>query len=219
MAWPSNKTPLQPQPLLFWLALDVWEYGTGNIGNDGVHQIDLGRWALGLKAPKAVSCSGTKLRSKGDAQETPDTMVVTWEYDDLLYVFEQRDFTSYRMQGHRLDNDSIFYGEEDYLMIDRDGFRVFYKNEQGPSFQRRGTDTPRHYQNFIDCVKPRRWEDLVADIEDAHYSSLLCHLGNISYRTGRRLTFDPQTETFPGDNEANRYLGCEYRQGYELPQI
>jgi predicted dehydrogenase len=56
-----------------------WEYGTGDIGNDGVHQIDLGRWALGLKAPRAVSCSGAKLGSRGDAQETPDTMVVTWE--------------------------------------------------------------------------------------------------------------------------------------------
>ncbi len=197
----------------------MWEYGTGDIGNDGIHQIDLGRWALGLKSPKAVFCSGAKLGSKGDAQETPDTMVVTWEYDDLLYVFEQRDFTPYRMQGHRLDNDNIFYGDKGYLMIDRDGFRVFYKNERGPSFQRRWIDTPRHYQNFIDCVKTRRREDLIADIEDAHYSSLLCHLGNISYRTGRRLTFDPQTETFLGDDEANRYLGREYRQGFELPQI
>ena len=123
----------------------LWEYGTGDLGNDGVHQIDLGRWALGLGAPKAVSCSGAKLGSKGDAQETPDTMVVTWEYDDLLYVFEQRDFTPYRMQGHRLDNDNVFFGETGYLMIDRDGYRVFYKdNEPGPSFEKTWTDTPRH---------------------------------------------------------------------------
>jgi predicted dehydrogenase len=197
-----------------------WEYGTGDIGNDGVHQIDLGRWALGLKAPKAVSCSGAKLGSRGDAQETPDTMVVTWEYDDLLYVFEQRDFTPYRMQGHRYDNDNIFFGEDGYLMIDRDGYRVFYKGgEPGPSAGEPWSDSAVHYQNFIDCVKSRKAEELIADIEEGHYSAMLCHLGNIAYRTGRRLTFDGQTEIFPGDDEANRYLAREYRRGFELPAI
>jgi predicted dehydrogenase len=197
-----------------------WDYGTGDIGNDGVHQIDLGRWALGLGAPKAVSCSGAKLGSRGDAQETPDTMVVTWEYDDLLYVFEQRDFTPYRMQGHRLDNDNIFYGDAGYLMVDRDGYRVFFpNNEPGPSYEKTWSDTPRHYQNFIDCIKSGRREDLIADIHEGHLSALLCHLGNISYRTGRRLEFHPETETFPGDDEANGYLGREYRKGFELPKI
>ncbi len=196
-----------------------WDYGTGDLGNDGVHQIDIGRWALGLKAPNAVTCSGAKLGSKGDAQETPDTMVVTWEYDDLLYVFEQRDFTPYRMQGHQVDNDNIIYGDKGYMMIDRNGYRVFYKNERGPSFQKPWSDSPAHYQNFIDCVKSRKSAALLADIEEGHYSAMLCHLGNIAYRTGRRLTFDGKTETFIGDDEANRYLTREYRKGYELPTV
>lgn len=197
----------------------MWDFGTGDMGNDGVHQVDLGRWALGLKAPNAVSCSGAKLGSKGDAQQTPDTLVVTWEYDDLLYVFEQRDFTPYRMQGHRLDNDNIIYGDTGYMMIDRNGYRVFYKGERGPQFEQSWTDTPAHYQNFIDCVKSRQVDNLIADIEEGHYSSMLCHLGNIAYRTGRRLVFDPQTETFPHDEEANNYLGREYRKGYELAKV
>ncbi len=197
----------------------MWEYGTGDIGNDGVHQIDLGRWALGLKAPKAVSCSAAKLGSKGDAQETPDAMVVTWEYEDLLYVFEQRDFTPYRMQGHRHDNDNIFYGEKGYMMVDRDGYRVIFKNDRGPQFQQKWADGHAHYQNFIDCVKTRRQDGLIADIEEGHYSAMLCHLGNIAYRTGRRLEFDAETETFPHDDEANRYLGRDYRKGFELPRV
>jgi predicted dehydrogenase len=197
----------------------LWDFGTGDIGNDGVHQIDLGRWALDLQAPRAVSCSAAKLGSKGDAQQTPDTMVVTWEYDDLLYVYEQRDFTPYRLQGHRHDNDNIFFGETGYLMIDRDGYRVFHRNERGPSFQQTWQDGPGHYQNFIDCVRSRHSADLIADIEEGHYSSLLCHLGNIAYRTGRRLEFDPQTETFPHDCEANAFLEREYRAGYELPAV
>ena len=193
------------------------EYGTGDIGNDGVHQIDLGRWALGLKSPKAVSCSGAKLGWQGGAQEFPDAMVVTWEYDDFLYVFEQRDFTPYRMTGHRLDNDNIFYGDEGFMMIDRDGYRVFYRDQKGPSSQRKWVDQGRHYQNFIDCVKSRKHEDLIADIEEGHYSSLLCHLGNIAYFTGRRLEFDPRSETFPSDTQANELLHRQYREGFELP--
>lgn len=197
-----------------------WDFGTGDIGNDGVHQLDIGRWGAGLKAPKAVSCSAAKLGSRGDAQETPDTMVVTYEYDDLLYVYEQRDFTPYRQLGHRIDNDNIFFGDEGYLMIDRDGYRVFHKKgEKGPEFQKSFEDTPRHYQNFIDCVKHRRHEELIADVEEGHYSALLAHLGNISYRAGRRLAFDTASETFPHDEQANELLSREYRRGYELPTV
>ena len=197
----------------------MWDYGTGDLGNDGVHQIDLGRWALGLKAPNAVSCSAAKLGSQGDAQQTPDTMVVTWEYDDLLFVYEQRDFTPYRMPGHRHDNDNIIFGDKGYMIIDRDGYQVYFRKEQGPSFSHRWSDPITHYQNFIDCVRSRKQDELIADIEEGHYSSLLCHLGNISYRTGRRLEFDAETETFPGDDAANALLGREYRSGYELPKI
>tara|TARA_R110002111_G_scaffold257026_1_gene324937 strand:- start:77269 stop:78555 length:1287 start_codon:yes stop_codon:yes gene_type:complete len=196
-----------------------WDFGTGDIGNDGVHQIDIGRWGMNLKAPNAVSCSGAKLGSKGDAQETPDTMVVTWEYDDLLYVYEQRDFTPYRMQAHRNDNDNIFYGDKGFMMVDRNGYRIFYKHERGPAFEQKWQDTPTHYQNFIDCVKSRNSQNLLAEIEEGHYSALLSHLGNISYRTGRRLVFDPKTETFPEDKDANQYLTRNYRDGYELPQV
>jgi predicted dehydrogenase len=198
----------------------TWEYGTGDIGNDGIHQIDIGRWALGLKAPKAVSCSAAKLGSRGDAQDTPDTMVVTWEYDDLLYVFEQRDFTPYRMPGHRIDNDNIFYGSDGFLMIDRNGYRVFHKKgHPGPSFESKSPEPMTHYQNFIDCVKHRRSDELIADIEEGHHSAMLCHLANIAYRTGRRLTFDPAIERFPNDSDANTLLGRTYRAGFELPKV
>ena len=196
----------------------MYDFGTGEIGNDGVHQIDLGRWAMGLQAPKAVTCSAAKLGSKGDAQEFPDTMNVTWEYEDLLFVFEQRLFTPYRMRDHRVDNDNIFFGDEGYMMIDRDGYRVFYKEKRGPAKNVKWKEDFAHYQNFIDCVKSRRREDLVADIEEGHTSALLCHLGNIAYRTGRRLEFNAETETF-SDPEANQYLGREYRKGFELPKV
>ncbi len=215
---PAPKRPFNPNRFhsgWHW----HWDYGTGDIGNDGVHQIDIGRWALGLGAPNAVSCSAAKLGSRGDAQETPDTMVVTWEYDGLLFVFEQRDFTPYRMPGHRFDNDNIFYGDKGFLMIDRHGYRFFIGNEPGPSSEPKWNDPGTHYQNFIDCVRSRKREELIADIEEGHQSALLCHLGNIAYRTGRRLRFDAKTETFVGDDEADQFLGREYREGYRLPVV
>ena len=74
-----------------------------------------------------------------------------------------------------------------------------------------------HMGNFFDCIESRQLP--VSDVESQHRSVSTCHLGNISYRTGRRLQFDPETETFPGDDEANSYLGREYRKGFELPKI
>ena len=198
----------------------LWDYGTGDLGNDGVHQVDIGRWALNLGAPNAVSCSGAKLGWKGDAHEVPDAMVVTWEYDDLLYVFEQRDFTPYRMQAHMNDNDNIIYGDDGYMMVDRDGYRIFHRRgKPGKKFYKKWSDDGGHYRNFIACVRNRKQEELNADILEGHYSSMLCHLGNIAYRTGKRLEFDPETETFTNDKSANQYLSREYRKGYELPKV
>jgi len=198
----------------------LWDYGTGDLGNDGVHQVDIGRWALNLGAPKAVSCSGAKLGWAGDAHEVPDAMVVTWEYDDLLYVFEQRDFTPYRMQTHMNDNDNIIFGDQGYMMIDRDGYRIFHeRGKPGKSFYKKWSDDGGHYRNFIDCVKSRKQDELNADILEGHYSAMLCHLGNIAYRTGKRLEFDAKTETFTNDKAANDLLGREYRKGYELPRV
>ncbi len=74
-----------------------------------------------------------------------------------------------------------------------------------------------HFQNFIDCVRSRKVEDLYCDILEGHMSATLCHLANISYRTGRKLVFDPETERFKGDAEANRYLTREYRKPFVVP--
>ena len=74
-----------------------------------------------------------------------------------------------------------------------------------------------HFQNFIDCVRSRKREDLACEIEEGHMSTSLCHLANIAFRTGRKVTFDPQTETFPGDPEANRLLTRTYREPFVVP--
>jgi hypothetical protein len=105
-------------------------------------------------------------------------------------------------------------------MIDRDGYRFFHeRGKPGKSFEQKWNDPSTHYQNFVECVKHRQSGKLIADIEEGHYSALLCHLGNIAARTSRRLVFDARSETFPGDEEANGLLGRDYRKGFELPRL
>ncbi len=191
-----------------------WDYGTGDIGNDGIHQIDIARWGLGVGMPKAVSCSGTQLFYDDD-HETPDTQIATFEYDDVYLMFEMRLWTPYPLEGH--DNGDVFYGDKGTLSIGRRGWQVTFKDGKAGPGGPRGQF--RHAENFIKAVRSRKTGDLNADVEVAHQSATLCHMANIAMRVGRRLTFDPDRECFINDAEANAYLTKQYRKGYELPVL
>ena len=191
-----------------------WDYGTGDTGNDGVHQIDIARWGLGVELPKAVTCSGGQLFYDDDHQ-TPDTQVATFEYEDVYLMYEMRLWTPYPHEGH--DNGNVFYGDKGTVSIGRRGWRVTLKNgKEGPGGDRDGQSHPA---NLIKAVRSRKTEDLNAAVDQGHYSAALCHLANISMRVGRRLRFDTKNEKFIGDDQANTYLTKEYRKGFELPKV
>ena len=191
-----------------------WDYGTGDMGNDGVHQIDIARWGLGVKLPNAVTCSGGQLFYDDDHQ-TPDTQVATFEYDDVYLMYEMRLWSPYSLEGH--DNGNIFYGDNGTVSIGRKGWQVTFKDgSKGPGGPR-SDDT--HTLNFINAVRSRKVSDLNADVEVGHYSATLCHMANIAMRTGRRLKFDAARERFIDDAQANKYLTKQYRRGYELPAL
>jgi len=192
-----------------------WDYGCGDIGNDGIHQVDQARWGLGVGLPNAVSASGGQLFYDDD-HETPDTQVVTYEYDDCYLLYEMRLWTDYPLEGH--DNGVIFYGDNGKLEIGRKGCDVILK---GGETKHLGTydDIKDHFRNFLDCVKAGTPEGLNGPIAEAAPSAALCHLGNIATRVGRRLRLDPQTGQCIDDPEANKLFTREYRKGYELPQV
>jgi predicted dehydrogenase len=191
-----------------------WDYGTGDTGNDGIHQIDIARWALGVELPGAVSCSGGQLWYDDD-HETPDTQIATFEYDGVYLVYEMRLWTPYPHEGH--ENGNIFYGDNGKVSIGRDGWQVTFKDgKRGPGGDR-GDDS--HIENFIKAVRSRKISDLNADVEVGHHSAALCHMANIAMRVGRRLKFDSKREQFIDDAEANTYLTKHYRKGYELPTL
>ncbi|MEM7232581.1 MAG: Gfo/Idh/MocA family oxidoreductase [Planctomycetota bacterium] len=189
-----------------------WDYGNGDLGNQGVHQIDLARWGLGVGLPKRVNGSGGHFLFEDD-QETPNVLVSTFEYPDekKFLSFEVRPWMTNDEGGAQVG--VIFYGSEGYMVIPTySKYETFLgqKKERGP----RGNAGGNHYENFVNAVRAKDPSRLTAEIEEGHLSSSLCHLGNISYRLGRRLDFDPGAETFGNDAEANALLTREYRKPY-----
>lgn len=192
-----------------------WDYGTGDMGNDGIHQIDVARWGLGVGFPNAVSASGGQLFYDDD-HETPDTQVVTFEYPGKYLIYEMRLWTDYALEGH--DNGTVFYGDKGILEVGRNGCEVTLKGEAKRKIGE-GSDFERNIRNFVECVQAGTPDKLNSPIGEGVISATLCHLGNIATRLGARLTFDAATRTCPGNDAANALLSRDYRKGYELPEV
>ena len=193
-----------------------WNFGTGDMGNDGAHQIDQARWALGVDLPKRVSGSGAKYYFTDD-QQTPDSMNLTFDYGSKGLVWEMRIWHDYGLEG--IDNGVAVYGTEGFLHIGRWnrkwGYRVFDKAGKMVEEQQDGKED-FHMQNFIDCIISRKRPN--CDIEIGHISSAHCHLGNIVHRTGRNLNFNAANESIPNDAEANAMLRRKYRNHWAAPK-
>ena len=203
-----------------------FDYGTGDLGNDGVHRLDLARCALEAAVaaqnepppglPKRVSSLGGKYYFD-DAQEWPDTLMVTYDYSGYVLTYEMRIWSPYPLHGHAEgagvfgDNGWIIIGNRDWAAYDTKGKEV--------ASDRGGDDLAAHVRNFIECTRTR--QKPAADLETiGHPTSLLCHLGNAAWRAGRTLRFDPQTYTIQDDEDANQYLTRpEYRKPWLLPKI
>jgi predicted dehydrogenase len=194
-----------------------WNFGTGDIGNDGAHQIDQARWALGVGAPVKASGMGAKIFFDDD-QQTPDTMNITYEYgDNRVLIWEMRIWNPYGLENN--DNAMSIYGTDGMMQVgewdrksgfkvfDRDGKLVLHEVEK---------EGDRHLENFVECVRSRQRPS--ADIEIGHISTLHCHLGNIVARTGRNVKFDPKTEAILGDAEANALTRRTYREHWGTPK-
>jgi predicted dehydrogenase len=222
---PAPKRPFNPRRFhgsWRWF----FDYGAGDLGNDGVHLLDFARWGLETAVaaegnqlatvPPVISAHGGKYYFD-DAQEWPDTMMVTYDYSGYLLTYELRIWTPYRMHGEA--EGAAIYGDNGYVTLGHDGFRAFDAEGKQVAEQRSGHDNVGHAQNFLDCMRSR--ERPVADLETVgHPSSLLCHLGNAAWRAGHTLKFDAENYTFIGDDEANQFLTRpEYRKPWLLPAI
>ncbi len=207
---PAPERPYNPGRIRRWHAFH--DYGNGEIGDDGIHDIDLARWGLGVTThPVRIFAHGSRVKLRGES-EYPDNMVVVFEYDGgKSLIYENRNFAPYGERG--FDNANVFYGTEGYMVFSRRGaFQTYLgaREEQGPG-GRGGAGNEQHVANFFDTIRSGGAGTNNADAEVAHLTCALAHLGEIAYRTGRALHFDPKNETILGDEDANARLTKTYR--------
>jgi predicted dehydrogenase len=191
-----------------------WDYGTGELGNNGIHYLDVARMIVPeLDAPARVS-SGGGINFYTDDRETPDTHVATFEFPRTTMVWEHRIWSRTGAEGS--SGGLVIYGERGTMILTREGWRIVDAANGATDERVSAPIESPHLRNFIDCVKDRS-RRCPADIEEGHLSTRLCHLGNIALRVGRTLHFDAQTESIRNDPEANRLLGRSYRAPFTVP--
>ncbi len=191
-----------------------WHWGNGELGNNGVHMIDLCRWGLGVDYPIRVTSAGGRYRYEDD-QETPDTHVVSFDFEGRRSITWEG-LSCNRMPAVGRSADVVFFGDKGSLVIQGTGYTVH--DPAGKEIRRvAGTASDAtHIANFLDAIKNNT--PLNSEIEGAYHSTLLCHLGNIAHRTGRSLRCNPQNGHVLNDKEAMTYWSREYEKGWE-PQV
>jgi len=180
----------------------MWEYGNGDLGNQGIHQMDVGRWGLGVdNVGESVVSYGGRLGYE-DAGETANTQISIHQFGDKRLVFEVRGLKTGDLKGAKVGN--IFYGTDGYLvMTDYSEGAAFDPDGKLIEAFKGGGD---HFGNFLEAVRARDAKKLNADVLEGHLSSALCHLGNISYRLGEAVPANELKERLGADDEAQETL-------------
>ena len=180
-----------------------WDYGNGDIGNQGVHQMDIARWALGKGLPSSVTALGGRFGYKDDGQ-TPNTQVSVFDYGDSKLLFEVRGLPTSPLMGILVGN--IVYGTEGFLAFTGDyGTAVAFDNRGQKVKTFHGASN--HFSNFISAVQSRSQEDLNCPILEGHLSSALCHLANVSYRLGKDQPFPVRSQQVMEDMDLAEAFG------------
>ncbi|HEY1794311.1 MAG TPA: Gfo/Idh/MocA family oxidoreductase [Opitutaceae bacterium] len=202
-----------------------WHWGTGEALNNGTHEVDVARWALGVDFASKVSSTGGRYQFKDDWQ-TPDTQVIGWEFDGQKSIsWEGRSCNGFPTEG--LSRGVMIYGTEGSALLENDNFTVFDSNKKKvrsltTATEAEGTNTRSangitldrtHFRNFIDSVRGEA--KLNSPISEGHKSVVMLHLGNISQRVGRSLRCQASDGHIVGDHEAMKLWRRTYEPGWE----
>jgi predicted dehydrogenase len=186
-----------------------WHWGNGELGNNGVHIIDLCRWALQADYPTRVTSSGGRYRFDDD-QETPDTHVVSYEFEGRKQVTWEG--LSCSRQANRPYH-ALFHGERGTLALSDTSYTIYDPAGKQVRVEKvQGGDSP-HFINLLNAI--RNNERLNSEIEEGHKTTLLCHLGNIAHRTGRSLRCNSKDGSIIDDKAATAYWTREYAKQWE----
>jgi predicted dehydrogenase len=198
-----------------------WDTGNGDIGNQGIHEMDLCRWALGdIGLPQTAVSTGGKFVYDDD-QETPNTQYASFSYGSKQITFEVRGLLTGPEGGQPVGTypvGNLYFGSDGWMWLDERGYQV-YKGEKNElvadvKAERGKNTTVLHMENFLHACRTRNHKDLTADIEIGATSVILVHMANISYRVGRLLHWDDRARNFGADAEANKLISRDYRAPY-----
>ena len=203
-----------------------WDFGNGELGNNGIHYIDVARWGMNKGLPSKIYSTGGRFGYK-DQGQTPNTQLTTYQFDDgTEMVMEIRG--RYTNSEGGVSSGLMFYGSKGYMISDSDSekFKVFLEGRSTPEpdmgklddVDRTSDEELSHFQNFFDAVRAGKRDMLTAEINETYLSTAFCLLGNISYRLKRELRFDPGANRFVGDREADEMLRDQYRAPFSIPE-
>jgi predicted dehydrogenase len=224
---PAPRRPFNPNRFHFnfrWF----WDYAGGLMTDWGVHEIDVALWVMDAKAPRSVMASGGKLAYPDDASETPDTLQAVFEYEGFNMLWEHAtgiDGGSYgRTEG------IAFIGNNGTLVVNRGGLELLpettegegglrrYRMEAIPAYQPRDVEAlDLHTADFVEAVRKNDASTLRCGIETGSVAAVNAHMGNIAYKVGRKVYWDPATGAFKGDPEANALVTPNYHNGWTRP--
>jgi predicted dehydrogenase len=203
-----------------------WDFGNGELANNGIHYIDIARWGLKRGLPSRIHSTGGRFGYK-DQGQTPNTQVTTCEYaDGAQLVVEIRGRYTNAEEG--MKSGVIFYGSKGYMIarLTDDRAEVYLEGSQKPEpplgkledVDRYAEDQLSHFHNFFDAIRANKRDLLTAEINESYQSTAITLLGNISYRLKRELRFDPVRQRFIGDEEANAMIAGKYRAPFTVPE-
>lgn len=225
---PAPTRPFNPNRFHFnfrW----YWDYAGGLMTDWGVHEIDIALFTMGVSAPKSVMASGGKLAYPNDASETPDTLQTVFEYDNFNMLWEHA--TGIDGGNYGRTEGIAFIGNNGTLVVNRQGWEVIpeterksgilhYKLEGFPKQERpRNADyLAAHTRNFIEAIQANDQSKLNTNIVSGSVAAINAHMGNIAYKTGRKIYWNAAQGNFGEDSEANALINASYQNGWKLPK-
>ncbi len=219
---PATKRPFNPNRFHFTFRW-FWDYAGGLMTDWGVHMIDYALLGSKASVPKTIMASGGKFAYPDDAEETPDTLTTVYEFDGFNMLWEHA--TGINDGPYGRDHGVAFIGNNGTLVVDRGGWEVVPEKKDGkdqmeavPRKQREDDGLALHTKNFIEVAQSRKMEDLRCPIQVGAHVATVCQMGNIAFRSGKKINWDANASKFT-DDDANKYLVAQYHNGYSIPKV
>lgn len=218
---PAQNRPFNPNRFHFTFRW-FWDYAGGLMTDWGVHLLDYALMGMKADTPKSIATLGGKFAKPDSADETPDTLMALYEFGNFNIIWDHA--LGIGNGNYNRDHGIAFIGNAGTLVLNRNGWEVIEEKKNEPKlavpFQKSSDNgLNKHWENFIAVVRSRKMEQLNCSIQEAAKIARLSQMGNIAYRTNRKLFWDNGKGQFTDNAINQQYLAAKYHNGYKLPVV